>query len=127
MFCSSLIQAMNGIQEEEMLMAGIITALASALRKESSKKPCIIQLLHNYNQSAVINHVDHLSAVINHVDYLIIILRLFEKLFHFQCQRPRAGQIFQSSVFFKCLAFIIFFKSIRVQVPHFQLEDAPLF
>ena len=37
-----LIQAINGIQEEEMLMAGIITELASALRKESSKKPCTI-------------------------------------------------------------------------------------
>ena len=40
-----LIQAINGIQEEEMLMAG-------ALRKESSKKPCTIQL--HYENSALI-------------------------------------------------------------------------
>ena len=40
-----LIQAINGIQEEEMLMAGIFTELASALRKESSKKPCTIHFI----------------------------------------------------------------------------------
>jgi hypothetical protein len=38
-------QAMNGINEEEMLMAGMLTALGSALRKESRKKRCTIQLL----------------------------------------------------------------------------------
>ena len=35
-----------------MLMAGIFTELASALRKESSKKPCTIQL--HYENSALI-------------------------------------------------------------------------
>ena len=38
-------QAVNGIEEKEMLMAGIITAIASALRKELRKKRCTIQLL----------------------------------------------------------------------------------
>ena len=57
--------------------------------------------------------------------WIISLSSFWDSLRSSSFSNARASQIFQNRVFLNCLTLIIFFKTIRVQAPRSQLEEAP--